>query len=352
VNLRGFDPGGQAMAPAEAIRGFLDALGVPAKRIPPGLDAQAALYRSMLAGRRVLVLLDNARDAEQARPLLPGTPTALVVVTSRNQLTGLVAANGAHPLTLDVLSTVEARELLARRLGADRLAAEPQAVEEIIVRCARLPLALTIAAARAATHPTFPLAAVAAELAEARGRLDALTAGDPATDMRAVFSWSYTVLSPAAARLFRLLGLRPSQDITVPVAASLAGHHPSDAGPLLAELAHACLLTEHTPGRYTFHDLLRAYAAELAQAHDTEPDRRAALRRLLDHYLHTANPAGLLVKARRDPTTPHPPRPGISLTPLTGGTQVAAGFTAERLALLAAMGRSWTSSKSKAPGTT
>src|SRR5215475_8003747 len=140
VNLRGFDPGGQQMAPAEAVRGFLDALDVPPERIPPSLEAQAALYRSLLAGKRVLVVLDNARDAEQARLLLPGTPTALVVVTSRSQLTSLVAVDGAHPLTLDLLTESEARELLARRLGADRMAAEPDAVGQVITCCARLPL--------------------------------------------------------------------------------------------------------------------------------------------------------------------------------------------------------------------
>jgi NB-ARC domain len=175
VNLRGFDPGGQAMAAAEAIRVLLDALGAPPERIPPSLDAQAALYRSLLAGKRMLVVLDNAREANQVRPLLPGTPSTLVLVTSRSQLTSLVVVDGARALTLDLLTPGEARELLDNRLGADRTAAEPRAVEEIIARCARLPLALTIAAAHVA-QSGFPLATLAAELAaKAGGRLDVLS---------------------------------------------------------------------------------------------------------------------------------------------------------------------------------
>jgi NB-ARC domain/Domain of unknown function (DUF4062) len=170
VNLRGFDPSGSVMDPAEAVRRFLDALGVPAERIPADPDAQATLYRSQLAGRRILVVLDNAHDTAQVRPLLPGASTCLVLVTSRNQLSGLVAADGAQPLTLDLLTHGEAQELLARRLDPDRLAAEPRAVEEIITTCVRLPLALAIVAAHAATHPQLPLYTLAAELRDARGR--------------------------------------------------------------------------------------------------------------------------------------------------------------------------------------
>src|SRR5205823_6947167 len=208
VNLRGFDPSRPMLDQAEAVRGFLDAFGVPVKRIPASLPAQAGLYRSLLAGKRVLVVLDNARDAEQVRPLLPGAPGCLALVTSRNQLTSLVAAEGAHPLTVDLLSTAEAGELLARRLGPERVAAERRAVDEIIARCARLPLALAVAAARAATAPGLPLAALAAELRD-HTRLDTLAAGDAVADVRAVLSLSYTALGADAARLFRLLGLPP-----------------------------------------------------------------------------------------------------------------------------------------------
>jgi DNA-binding SARP family transcriptional activator len=295
VNLRGFGPAGAAVDPGQALSGFLDALGVPAGRIPADPDARAGLYRSLLAGKRVLVVLDNARSADQVRPLLPGSPGCLAVVTSRDQLAGLVAAEGARPLPLDLLTTADARELLTQRLGEARVAAEPEAVGDIIAACARLPLALTIAASRAATSPGFPLAAVAAELGEACCALDPFHGGDHATDVRAVFSWSYRALSPEAARLFRLLGLHPGPDTAVAAAASLAAVPPGQARTLLAELTRAHLLAEHVPGRYAFHDLLRAYASELASAQECPADRDAAVRRLLDHYLHTASNAAALI---------------------------------------------------------
>jgi DNA-binding SARP family transcriptional activator/Flp pilus assembly protein TadD len=337
VNLRGFDPSGSVLDPAEAVRGFLDALGVPVQRVPAGLDAQAALYRSLLADRRVLVVLDNARDVEQVRPLLPGAPGCLVVVTSRNRLTGLVAGEGAHALTLDLLPTAEARDLVARRLGAGRAAAEPDAVDEIVARCARLPLALAIACARAATRPRFPLAALAAELRDSTRRLDALDGGDPATDVRAVFSWSYEALSGDAARLFRLLGLHPGPDVTAAAAASLAGVPLRRARTLLAELSGARLLTEHTPDRYAFHDLLRDYAVEQAHVHDGAGVRRAAVRRMLDHYLHTAHGAALLLRPHWDPVALAPPAPGVATERLAGHDDALAWFTAEHAVLLAAV---------------
>jgi len=338
VNLRGFDPGGQVLAPAVAVRGFLDALEVPAERIPPSVEAQAALYRSLLAGRRVLVVLDNARDAEQARPLLPGTGTALVLVTSRSQLSSLVAVDGAHPLTLDLLTEGEARELLARRLGPDWVAAEPAAVEQIVGCCARLPLALTIAAARA-EQTGFPLAMLAAELAEVRGRLDVLDAGDAAGQVRAVFSWSYTALSSAAAGLFRLLGLHPGPDISAAAVASLAGLAPAETRRLLAELVRATLLTEHTPGRYGFHDLLRAYAVDLTHAVDPDHLRRAALGRMLDHYLHTAHTAARLLHPHREPIplALTPPASGVTPEQLAEYGQAMAWLAAEHTVLLASV---------------
>jgi tetratricopeptide (TPR) repeat protein len=338
VNLRGFDPGGQAMAPAEALRGFLNALEVSPQRIPVGLDAQAALYRSLLAGRRMLVVLDNARDPGQVRPLLPGEPGCLVLVTSRNRLTGLVAVEGAHPLTLDLLGVEEARELLAARLGADRVAAEAQAVEDVIASCARLPLALAIVAARAATHPKFGLAALAGELRQARGGLAALAGGDdPHSDLRAVFSWSYHTVGAEAARLFRLLGVHPGPEISPPAAASLTGRPVEQTRALLAELARANLVTEHTPGRYSFHDLLRAYATEQAHMHDSDDERRAATRRLLDHYLHTAHTAARLLNPPRDPITPTPPEHGVTPEHPADHQQALAWFAAEHPVLLAAV---------------
>jgi len=299
INLRGFGPSGLVAAPGEVIRIFLDALGVPPMRMPTGLEAQAALYRSMLAQRRVLILLDNARDADQVRPLLPGSPGCLVIVTSRNQLTGLVVGEGAHPVTLDQLTSAEAHELLARRLGTERLATEPQATDEIITRCARLPLALAIVAAYASAHPGFPLSAIAEELRDSHGSLDAFAGGDITTDVRAVFSWSYHALSAPGASLFRLMGLHSGPDLSVSAVAALAGLTSRETRSLLGELTRAHLVIEHFRGRYTRHDLLRVYAAERADAEERAPEQARAGDRLFAWYVHTADAAYLHLTPRR-----------------------------------------------------
>jgi DNA-binding SARP family transcriptional activator/tetratricopeptide (TPR) repeat protein len=308
VNLRGFAPTGAPMTPAEAMRAFLDAFEVPLDRIPAGFEAQVGLFRSLLAERRVLVVLDNARDVDQVRSLLPGAPGCLVLVTSRTLLSGLVAA-GARPVTVDLLGAGEARALLVGRLGAARVSAEPHAATEIVELCARLPLALAVVAARAATYPTFALTDLADELRAARGSLDEFADADPATDPRAVFSWSYRQLTDAAARLFRLLGRHAGPDIGTRAAASLAGLPVGRTRPLLHELARANLVAEHSPGRYTCHDLLRTYASELDQATTEAEDRRAATRRLLAYYIHSANNADAQLDPRRDPPPPLVPLP-------------------------------------------
>jgi len=333
IDLRGFDPGGQITTPAEAIRGFLDALGVTPERVPSSIDAQAALYRSLLAGKRVLVVLDNARDSDQVRPLLPGTATAFTIVTSRDRLGGLVATHAARPLGLDVLSAAEARHLLASRLGHDRVAAEPGAVDAIVAACAHLPLALAIAAARA-QQSGEPLATVARQLAARR--LDVLDAGDPASRIRAVLSWSFSALTPPGARLFRLLGLHPGPDIDVAAAASLAGVPEAEAGRLLAELVDANLLTEHVDGRFRFHDLLRAYAVDTLAAEESEVERQAATRRMLDYYVHTLYAAEKRINPQLDPI-PLPTRaPAEGVRPGQPGdnTEALAWCTAEQAALL------------------
>ncbi|MEW2574436.1 BTAD domain-containing putative transcriptional regulator [Streptomyces sp. NPDC047070] len=338
VNLRGFVPGGSITDPAEAVRGFLDALGVPPARIPNGLEAQAGLYRSLLAGRRVLVVLDNARDAEQVRPLLPGAPGCLALVTSRNRLTGLAATEGAHLLSVDLLTPGQARDLLAGRLGPHRTAAEPSAVNEIVTRCAGLPLALAIVAARAADQLHLPLAGLAGELREAGTRLNALDGGDPATRIRAVFSWSYRALSPDAARLLRLLGLHPGPDTALPGVAALAGLPPARTSTLVTELTRGNLLTEHTPGRYALHDLLRIYATELVTTHDSDATRRAATHRMLDHYLHTAHAAdALLTPRRRVPISLAPAQLGAAPEELRDRREALDWFTAENPVALAAI---------------
>jgi tetratricopeptide (TPR) repeat protein/transcriptional regulator with XRE-family HTH domain len=329
LDLRGFDPAGPPLDPGDALRILLRAYHVSAGEVPEGLDAQAALFRSIVAGRRVLLVLDNAQDADQVRPLLPGATGCLVLVTSRAPLTSLVSREGAWPVRLDLLTDDESWLLLAGRLGRDRLAAEPGPVAEIIERCARLPLALAVVAARAAVHPHFPLSALAGQLREARG-LEAFGDDDSVGNVRRVFSWSYQRLSPRAASLFRLLTVHSGPEITGPAVASLAGLSPARCRVLIDELVRVHLLTEHTPGRYIFHDLLRAYAVELAEEHDSRTRRQTALRRVLDHYLHTAYTAAVLLYPYRDPIALTPHNRAVRPEPMADEKQARAWFAAEQ----------------------
>jgi tetratricopeptide (TPR) repeat protein len=317
IDLQGFGPTATALEPAKAVRWFLDALGVAPEQIPTSPESQTLLYRSLIADRRMVVVLDNARDAAQVRPLLPGSPTCVVVVTSRNRLTGLVAADGAQPVSLDRLGIADARDLLAVRLGQHRLAADPAAADDIIEQCGRLPLALAIVAAQAAVRPDLALADLAAKLRATGTDLDEFVTDDYSTDLRTVFSWSYRALDADAARMFRLLGLFAGPDISAAAAASLAAVPPRVARGLLGQLTRHHLLTQPVADRYTFHDLLRAYASEQAHSLDDEPSRHAAARRLLDHYLHTAHHAAALLGAPPRAMPPTTSVPGVRPEPLT-----------------------------------
>jgi DNA-binding SARP family transcriptional activator len=334
VNLNGHSPD-VPTHPGRVLAQLLSALGVAAERIPADVSAAAGLYRSVLDGQRVLIVLDNAANLEQVLPLLPGSAGVGVLVTSRDQLTGLAAAVGAPLLTLDVVTDAEAAELLAARIGGDRLAAEPEAVARIVTFAARLPLALAVVAARAAAHPGFPLAALADELRESRSRLNVFDGGAPTADVRAVLSWSYQRLDAPAARLFRLLGLHPGPDIEVRAAASLAGEPVAATGRAIADLARANLVAEHVPGRYGFHDLLRAYAAELAEALEPEPERRAAVARMHDYYLHSALVADRLTEPQREPLAAPAPARGVTVAEPGVAVAALAWFHAERQVLLA-----------------
>lgn len=337
VNLRGFDPSGAPLPSMTALRGFLTALGVPARTVPADPDEQIALYRSHLAGRRMLVVLDNARDAEQVRPLLPGAPGCPVLVTSRDQLAGLVALDGAVPLTLDLLTRDEAHDLLIRRLGRCRVAREQAEVDKLIEACVRLPLALNIAAAQVALHPNQPLAGFVGELCDTHRRLDALSIDQAAADVRVVFSWSYHALTPESARVFRLLGVHPGPDISLLAAAALAGHDPDTTRRALAELNRAHLINESSPGRYILHDLLRAYATEQTHAHDDVAERQAALRRLVDFYTHTAHDASHYLDPHRPPLAQlDPPASGCRPQQLPDHAAALAWFDTEHACLLAA----------------
>ncbi len=314
VNLRGYDPG-QPVRASDALAGFLRALGVPGQEVPADDDERAARYRSLLASRRILVVLDNAGDVEQVRLLLPGSPGCVAVVTSRDSLTGLVAREGAQRLDLDLLPTAEAVGLLRALIGG-KVDDDRAAAEALAARCCRLPLALRLAGELAVARSAASLNDLADELADQQRRLDLLDAdGDPRTAVRAVFSWSYQHLDTAAARAFRLLGLHPGPDYDAYAVAALAGGSLAQARALLDRLLRAHLVQEASSGRVYMHDLLRAYAAGLAGRFDGDSQRRAALTRLFDHYLYTAAAAiDTLYPAERhrrprvaEPSTPVPP---------------------------------------------
>ena len=337
LDLRGYGQG-RPVEPAAALETLLRALGTPADRVPVGLDERSALLRTLLAGRRVLLLLDNAGGSEQVAPLIPGSG-GMVLVTSRNQLRGLIVQYGARRVVLDQMPADEATELLAEVLGRDRIESDRAAVAEIVERCARLPLALRIFAERAARFPDTPLRRLAAELRDERGRLTALDTGDgDDTDLRMVFSWTYHALDEAAARMFRLLGLHPGEEIGAGAAAALAGPETAaDAAAatrLLDRLAADHLLRSRSPGRYDFHDLLREYAAERArEAGDVDEP----LRRVLDWYLHAARNAARHLPPG-DRTLPAEPVPDDVTVPEFADAEDAVGwFETELPNLMAAV---------------
>jgi tetratricopeptide (TPR) repeat protein len=305
LDLRGYHVE-RSLSASEGLDRVLRALGVTAERLPVAVDAKAALYRSMLHGRRILVLLDNAATTEQIRPLLPGSPTCRVVVTSRSRLTGLMIKEGAHRMPLDTLPPERAIELLEQVAG-DRVRDDPASSAKLARYCDHLPLALRIAAERLVASPHLTVAELVEELAEERERLDALDSGeDEFTNVRAVFSWSYRALAPEAARIYRLLGLVNGPDISSAAAAVLAGITAPKARRLLDTLVGAHLLQANGPHRFRFHDLLRVYAAQCAENEETETDRQAALHRLFTWYAYSIEAAAQVI-------TPHFSRIPISV---------------------------------------
>jgi DNA-binding SARP family transcriptional activator len=329
VDLRGFDRSGMVLSPRDAIRQLLAGLGVPAERVPVEADAQVGLYRSVLAGRRVLIVLDNARNADQVRALLPGARDCQVLVTSRDQMRSLIAMEGARLVGLSPLSPDDAREALVRRLGADRVAAEPAAVDRIAALCAGLPLTLSIVAARAATRPAHSLASIAADLTWTGSgtSLHALSDSDSALDARASLSLSYRELSPGAARLLRLSSLHPGAEVSRDAMASLAGVGAAQAAAGLDELERTHLMTQPEPWRYASHDLVRAYAAELAAAaEDEDEDEDAATTRMFDHYRQSAYRAMLLIRPYQGPFTVPAPLDGVTVTEFAGPGDAADWF--------------------------
>ncbi|MFD9702768.1 ATP-binding protein [Lentzea sp. NPDC059081] len=335
VDLRGFSPDSEPMAPAVAVRVFLDALGVDPARMPVDLTAQAALFRSLVARKRILIVLDNAADAGQVVPLLPGGDSCTVVVTSRRALTGLITRHGAHHLRLDTLTAVEARLLLVRRLGADRIAAEPAAVTELVELCGGFPLALGIIAGRALVHRHVPLTELAAELRDLG--LAALVDDDPSAGLPTVLSWSFAALTARQRTLFVLLGIAPGPDIGLPAATNLAGLAVAETVKVLRELEEASLVLRNARGRYSMHDLIRHYAADTAHEQLTSGEREAALRRVIDFYLHTAYAGDRVLAPNRTAQQLDPPERGCTPEPVPDGKTALAWFDVEHPCLLAVL---------------
>ncbi len=339
VDLRGFTQAGQPMTPLTAVRGFLNGLGVDPGRIPTGLDAQAGLYRSLVAGKRMLIVLDNAADATQVTPLLPGSPACTVLITSRRYLPSLVTAHHARHIRLGVLTGTEARHLLQARLSAGRLAAEPQAAETLLACCGGFPLALGIIIGRALAHPQFPLSVLAAELtgtSSTPGALEVLDDTDAAASLPAVLSWSVRALTTEQARVFALLAVAPGPDISLPAAIALTALPEAQARAVLLELEQASLVQQHAPGRYRMHDLIRRYATSAAHQELAEEEREAALRRVLDFYTHTGHTAARLLYPHRQPIQLGPPARGVHPQPLTDVAAALVWLDTEHPALLAA----------------
>lgn len=337
VNLRGYDPG-QPIAPEQALNGFLRTMNMPGENIPHGLDAMAGCYRSLLAGRRMLVVLDNAATADQVRPLLPASPTCMVLVTSRSRLSGLVARDGAHRITLDLLPPDQAITLLRSIIGTVRTDKEPEKVAKLAQLCAYLPLALRIAAERVTARPHLKIADLLTDLTIEQDRLETLAADDDETTaVRTVFSWSYRALPPEVARVFRLLGLHSGPNISAPAAAALTDTTPSAVRRMLDTLASVHLIEETGPDRYTFHDLLRAYAAERAATDEPAHEHTNAIERILSWYLHTADAASTCMWPQQPDRPIDPPHPDCRPMVFASRQQAVTWFDDEFANLMAAV---------------
>ncbi|MBB4911528.1 AfsR/SARP family transcriptional regulator [Actinophytocola algeriensis] len=333
VDLRGFTSAGEPMPAEEAVRGFLDALGVEDARVPVDPHARSALFRTLVAGRRMLLVLDNAVGTDQVVPLLPGTGQCAVVVTSRNRLPGLITRQAAHHLPLDVLDDTEARALLADRLGTARVDAEQTAVDHLIAWCGGIPLALTIVTTQAHTRPHLSLTALAGELRDEATRIDLLDSEDPSASLPTVLSWSLRTLTAQQRDAFALLSIAPGPDIGAAAAANLLGTSQTSTTRILRALEEASLLRGHGVGRWRMHDLVRAYAMTL----DLDDEvGKGALRRVLDFYTHTAHTGEQLLAPHRAPHRLDSPVPVVRLPPPADATRALAWFDTERVNLIAA----------------
>jgi tetratricopeptide (TPR) repeat protein len=331
ADLRGYTAGQDPAGPGEVLAVFLRCLGVPAEDVPVEIEERSGLLRQLLASRRMLMVLDNARTEAQVRPLLPGAGGSLVLITSRSVLPGLETD---ARISLDVLTEDRAAVMLAALTGVARSAAEPDAVAQVTALCGRLPLALRIAGQLLASHPTWPVARLVQLLADEQYRLARLGAGD--LQVRAAFEVSYRLLADEEARLFRRLGLHPGPDFTVAAAAALVGIEEAAAGPVLDRLTEAYLVTEATPGRFGMHDLLRLFARGTCQQADSQADRDAAETRLVGHYADLAEFVDSCVDPRLRPAAEQEAEQ--ARRPLPSMREALAIFQDERRNLLAALG--------------
>jgi tetratricopeptide (TPR) repeat protein len=338
VNLRGYDSG-PPLTPASALERFLRALGAQGPEIPVDWEERAEAYRTLLADRRVLVVLDNAATARQIRPLLPGGSGCFVLVTSRSRLSGITARDGAERLTLGLLARDDAIALIEKVLHGCRAGDHPELVEELAELCVRLPLALRIAAERAASRPLMPLGRLVDELRSHATMWEALSADDEADAVRTVFAWSYRALPPDAARAFRLFGLHPGPEFGEGAAAAALAAALGTARTVLDALTGAHLLEQVGPERYRYHDLLRAYAADLVASESELAERSEAVARLTDWYLHSADAADRSAYASAASALPEPPAPGVKPARFTDQPEASAWYGIERANLLALLGK-------------
>ncbi|MEV4312698.1 tetratricopeptide repeat protein [Actinocrispum sp. NPDC049592] len=345
VDLRGYAASGPPVRPLDALSRFLHALGVPAEQVPIDVDEGMGMFRTLLANRKVLIVLDNASGVDQVRPLLPGSAGCLVLVTSRGRLGGLSAREGAHRMQLDGLHPEEAQALLERTIGVDRMRDEEASVADLLDACAYLPLALRIAAANLSSGPHTEIAAYTADLRR-QGRLAGLAVdGDEQGAVQAAFDLSYTRLGPESQQLFRLLGLVPGTDFSSDAAIAMTAGSPANVRRWLGHLVSANLVHPESGDRFSLHDLLAEYAGSKARAEDAEP----ALRRLLDYYLYTAHAATtrLFPDTMRLPIKP--PAPGVHITALTDETEAIGWLDAEGPNLIAAINWAATAAKGLRP---
>jgi DNA-binding SARP family transcriptional activator len=332
IDMHGVDPTEPPTTPHEALASFLEALGVPAQRLPSSTQARIGLYRSLLANRRMLLILDNARDDTQVRPLIPAGPS-VVVVTSRMTMSALAVLHGARALTLDALTDTEALEYLRLRLHDSNTRAASTVLAEVATRCDNSPMALAITAESVLSGHARTIEAILRDLRDPATALSALSTGDPSCDLRSTFAQSLEQVPGEPSRLFALVGLHPAAELTCAAAASLAGLPTARVRQLFGQLARAHLLAEPYPGHYRLDRLVHAYAAELALDLDSH-DRAEALARALDYYVHNANTASLHLSAHAQPTEMDAPRAGIVIEAIDTEAQALSWFSAEREGLL------------------